>query len=145
MMHKVAELRARRANGEKGFTLIELIVVLVIIGILVAIAAVAYNGFINNANQTATKAAAASAAKIFAARSAYSQGPAAFTVNTTSTPTQAELGLTSDPTSYADFGVATNGYTVRTPSASTLTVGKNGYTCTVTSSGVGNVTVTGCA
>lgn len=45
-----------RAQGERGFTLVEVLIVLVIIGILLAIAVPSYLGFKNNANESAAEA-----------------------------------------------------------------------------------------
>lgn len=47
----------------QGFTIVELLIVVVVIAILAAITIVSYNGITNKANQSAAKAAAATAQK----------------------------------------------------------------------------------
>lgn len=82
LVHKLRDLRARRAAGETGFTLVELLVVVVII---VALAAIAVPIFLNQkgkADEARLQSDATSAGKILA--SAVSQG-AALTGDNTST------------------------------------------------------------
>jgi type IV pilus assembly protein PilA len=72
LAHKLRDLRARRAAGETGFTLVELLVVVVII---VALAAIAVPIFLNQkgkADEARLQSDATSAGKILA--SAVSQG-----------------------------------------------------------------------
>ena len=54
LQKKIADIRAKRARGEKGFTLVELLVVVVI---LVALAAIAVPIFLNQANKAKQGAA----------------------------------------------------------------------------------------
>ena len=53
----------RRLEGEEGFTLVELTIVLLILGILLTIAVPSYLTFKDNANKTAAKSDAATAAR----------------------------------------------------------------------------------
>lgn len=49
--------KARKENGEEGFSLVELIVVVVILGILAAVAIPIFNGIQDKAEENALKAA----------------------------------------------------------------------------------------
>lgn len=59
---QVARMRARRDEGEGGFSLIELIVVVAILGVLVAIAIPVFGNMQGTARLNATKAVAANGA-----------------------------------------------------------------------------------
>lgn len=69
--------KARKENGEAGFSLVELIVVVVILGILAAVAIPIFANIQGQARENAVKAAAASAV---------SQVTAALAVSPTATP-----------------------------------------------------------
>lgn len=62
--------KARKENGEEGFSLVELIVVVVILGILAAVAIPIFNGIQGQAQDNAVKAAAANAASQLTAQAA---------------------------------------------------------------------------
>ena len=85
LAQKLQDLRARRAAGETGFTLVELLVVVVII---VALAAIAVPIFLNQkdkADESAIKSSLASAAKFVSAGVA--QGDLAIKATPTATTT----------------------------------------------------------
>jgi prepilin-type N-terminal cleavage/methylation domain-containing protein len=69
-------LKNRKAEGDKGFSLVELAVVIVIIGILVAIAIPVFIGMQSSAEDAADNANAANGASVVAAEVARQGGEA---------------------------------------------------------------------
>ena len=81
--------KIKKAQSERGFTIVELLIVIVVIGILAAIVIVAYNGVQNSAKAQSSKATAANVQKKIEA----------FNADTTAYPTD---------TSYTDFAATLN-------------------------------------
>lgn len=124
MMGALSARRNSLQEKEKGFTLIELLVVIVIIGILAAIAIPVYLGIQNNAKDSAVKS------DLMNAKTAV----VAFQTETGNLP--AAAALTTDQST----GLGKYGFTLSTPSTTSIVYGAANTATTFCLVGTGSTT-----
>jgi type IV pilus assembly protein PilA len=142
---------ALKAEGKKGFTLIEVIVVLVILAILAAIAIPALTGYIDKANQRAvvTEAAQIRTGLQAISSDSYTTGAGAMTITagadnlptgyspvvTGTTTVQQEIRNLSGTTVPADGTLTAIQWSGRNLIGFTYNTGTNGYTVVYSATG----------
>ena len=115
MQNMLANLRARREDDERGFTLIELMVVVLIIAILIAIAIPTFLGAKSRAQDKAAESslrnALTNAKGIYTDQDSYGTTASLTAGLTTAEPSLTFLASPSDSTGAKKVSVSTNGTT----------------------------------
>lgn len=126
-------LKNRKAEGDKGFSLVELAVVIVIIGILVAIAIPVFSGIQDGAEKAQVEAAAANGAAIVAGEIAASPSSKLTATEVTALNANELLALKKDRvTGVVLTGTTLDAYCVQADSAKFTSTKGTGSGCTNT-------------